>query len=991
MMTKFWLALSVALCTLFTPFAAIAQDTAQFIGTVTDESKAVLPGAAVSATEVSTGRPYQAVTDERGEYRITNVAAGRYRVQVELSGFATVLYPDVNVLVGQNATLNFSMKLATVQETVTVTTQAPLVDTTSAAVGGNVDRQQMANMPLAGRNWLELSMLVKGVTANDVTPNAPGVGTPDQFQLNLDGQQITSRIGTVGYGAQPKLSRDAVAEFQIITNVFDITQGRSLGLQVNAITKSGSNRYSGSAYGYFRDAKMTAADFVSGTVLPYSDQQVGGSLGGPIVHDKLLFFGSYEYERNPFDIFSQPPQLVGQTYHILDKQKTNLGLARADWQVGQQDHITLRWNGHDFKDPFGSLSGTTHPSQATDTNLRSQNILGSWSRVVSNTMVTEVRVGMNRVYFGYRNLPQFGCAQFVESSCGQGINNFLETGRVPLFIFPGGLQIGPRGNQTNLFYQRNPSARGDITWNRGSHNLKIGGEYIWHNELGEWHQTDRGNFQMSSIPANIVQLFPVWDDPKTWNYAGLQSSALSFQQGFHRTWEVPLAHTMWGVWIGDTWRASPRLTLNYGLRWDLDYGIFSPANITPKPIVINDGRTTRDYGPTIPNYDYTNVAPRAGFAWDVSGNGALVIRGGSGLYFSQTANNGTDNLSLYNNMISGQWFNRGQADFMTNPRGGVTNEQMLACNVPADCKVPLPAQTGTAFAPGYKNDFTWQTSFGVGHQLAANTSLDIDVVQFRWYNSRTITDPNVFYDPATGYNKSPAVFGRPNPAYANILYYESTGYRNYIAMPTALTRRMTNKLQLGVNYTLMFLYKDTAGANNGGSSNNNFDAVDGEYAVSREFQRHTLRSYAIYQLPWRVSVSGSYFYGSGNPYSAVIGSVPFGIPGNNRFNNLAPIAIPSAVADRWDGPTTICTGCVIPRNALWGDPLHKVDVRVSKEVPLGGTTKVSLMAEVFNLFNHANYGSYVTQVNNARFGLPVANTGNGYAPRRAQLAVHLIF
>ena len=328
---------------------------------------------------------------------------------------------------------------------------------------------------------------------------------------------------------------------------------------------------------------------------------------------------------------------------------------------------------------------------------------------------------------------------------------------------------------------------------------------------------------------------------------------------------------------------------------------------------------------------------------------------------------------------------------MTNPRGGVTNDQMLECNVPANCKVPLPAQTGTAFAPGYKNDYTWQTSVGVGKQLAANTSLDIDVVGFHWYNSRTITDPNVFYDPATGYNQSPAVFGRPNPAYANILYYESTGYRNYIAMPTALTRRMTNKLQLGVNYTLMFLYKDTAGANNGGSSNNNFDAVDGEYAVSREFQRHTLRSYAIYQLPWRVSVSGSYFYGSGNPFPAVIGSVPFGIPGNNRFNNLAAMTVPSAIADRWDGSPTICTGCVIPRNALWGYDLHKVDVRVSKEVPLGGTARVSLMAEVFNLFNHANYGSYVTQVNNARFGLPVANTGNGYAPRRAQLAVHLIF
>ena len=985
-MTRTWLG-AVALSVLLTPIAVFGQDSATFNGSVTDESKAVLPGVIITATDIATGRPYQAVSDQRGEYLITNVAAGRYKLQAELSGFGTIVHPNVEVLVGQNVTVQFSLKVAGVEETLTVSGQAPLVDTTSASVAGNVDRQEMANMPLAGRNWLELSMLVKGITANDVTPNAPGVNTPDQFQLNVDGQQISSRIGTVGYGAQPKLSRDAVAEFQIVTNIFDITQGRSLGLQVNAITKSGSNKFSGSAYGYFRDAKLTAADFVSQTVLPYSDQQVGGSFGGPIVQDKLLFFGSYEYERNPFTIFSQPPLLPGETFTIPDTQTTNLALARLDWQVNK-NHLTVRWNGHDFKDPYGSLTGTTHPSLATNTNLRSQNVLGSWTRVATNNLVTEVRAGLNRVYFGYQNLPEFGCAQFVNSSCGAGINQFLEPGRVPLFIFPGGLQIGPRGNQTNLFYQHNPSARGDVTWNRGSHNVKFGGEWIWHNELGEWHQTDRGNYQLSSVPANITQLFPAadWNNPAAWNYAALLPVALSFQQGFHQTWLVPLPHSMWGVWLGDTWRVSPKLTVNYGLRWDFDHGVFSPPNVSTKTITINNGLTTADYGPTIPNNDYKDFAPRAGFAYDVSGTGNLVIRGGSGLYYSQTANNGTDNLSLYNNMISGQWFNRAQPDFMTNPRSGVTNDQMIACNVPANCTVPLPAQTEAVFANGYKNEYTWQSSVGVQKQLGASTGLAVDLVGWHWYNDRIQTDPNTFFDPATGYSKSPAVAGRPNPAYANIIYYTSNGYRNYLAMPAALTRRMSNKLQAGLNYTLMFFYNDTAGANNGGSPNNNYDPVAGEYGRSLEFQRHTLRTYAIYQLPWRITISGTYFYGSGNPFQSTIASVPFGIPGNNRFNNLAPITIPASMVSRFDGPAVICTGCVVPRDALWGLPLHKVDLRLNKEVALVGSSRVSLIAEVFNVFNHANYGSYVTQVSSPRFGLPVANTGNGYAPRRAQLA-----
>ena len=168
----------------------------------------------------------------------------------------------------------FNMKVASLAETLTVTAESPLVDISSTQVAGNVDRRQMEELPLQGRNWMELAMQVKGITANAVD-TTPGV-RDRQFQLNLDGQEITQQVAGSGFG-QPKFSREAIAEFQVVTNLFDITQGRSLGIQVQAISRSGTNNLDGSVYGYFRDDKFNAKDFIAGpraAVLEPADRRV---------------------------------------------------------------------------------------------------------------------------------------------------------------------------------------------------------------------------------------------------------------------------------------------------------------------------------------------------------------------------------------------------------------------------------------------------------------------------------------------------------------------------------------------------------------------------------------------------------------------------------------------------------------------------------------------------------------------------------------------
>ncbi|HUK35004.1 MAG TPA: carboxypeptidase-like regulatory domain-containing protein, partial [Vicinamibacterales bacterium] len=272
--------MAIAVVTLLLAACTAFAQEASVTGVVADSTKAVLPGVTVTATSLETGAQAIAVTGERGEYRLPPLSPGVYKLEAALPGFATVTVDRLELLVGQNAAVPFTLNVGQIAETLVVTGEAPLVDTSSSQVSGNVDRRQMEQLPLQGRNWMELSKLVKGVTANDVGNSIGTTAADDLWQLNLDGQQITQKIANSGFG-QPRFSREAISEFQIVTNLFDVTQGRSAGIQIQAITKSGTNTTSGSGYGFFRDDSLNAPDPVAHTVLPYSNQQLGGSLGGP--------------------------------------------------------------------------------------------------------------------------------------------------------------------------------------------------------------------------------------------------------------------------------------------------------------------------------------------------------------------------------------------------------------------------------------------------------------------------------------------------------------------------------------------------------------------------------------------------------------------------------------------------------------------------------------------------------------------------------------
>jgi hypothetical protein len=399
-------------------------------------------------------------------------------------------------------------------------------------------------------------------------------------------------------------------------------------------------------------------------------------------------------------------------------------------------------------------------------------------------------------------------------------------------------------------------------------------------------------------------------------------------------------------------------------------------------LLIDNGRESGDFGYKTGIRDLTNVAPRLGFAYNVGGKNDLVIRGGSGIYFATPVSNATYSQQFYNRSIAAVFLPDGPG-FMENPTRGITAEQFLSGSV------PKPAQIVYPFDVNFKNPYSWQSSLGFQKQLGASMGFDVDLTALKEERQTRARDVNLFYDPATGYNKDPIIYGRPNPTAGTVMLMNSGGETETVLISSSFTRRFKNNFQGSMTYTRTLAKKDDT-TSFGYMANNQFDP-DGDYSRSSDFQRDTFRANGIFNLPWQATIAGSFFFGSGNYYNATSNMRPFNKPGTNRLNIGAPIVIPAAMLDRWDGPDVIATGAVWPRNALRGTPLKKIDMRVTKRVKLVNNVNVELLAEVFNIFNWDNFGNFTTLITSPNFGKPVATSGNAYVSRQGQLGVRVQF
>ena len=928
--------LLLAAAILALPALGYAQE-AVLIGAVTDSTGGVLPGVTITALHEATGNRFVAVTDAQGVYRVP-ARVGVYQITAELQGFSTVARSSVQLLVGQTVTINLQMAPSALQETVTVTGEAPLINTVGSSLGGNIDPRQVQELPVQGRNWMALAMLAPG---SRMTSDASATPLPDrnggeqrEFQLTVDGQQVSSERG---FGGQPRYSQESIAEFQFISNRFDATMGRSSGVQVKAITRSGTNALSGSIRGNFRDSRFNAPNPVLNRVVPIDNQQLAFTLGGPILRDRLHYFGNFEYEREPkVSIWNTPypkfnVELKGDT-------TVRMGGARLDYQLSTNSRVMGKVSAGRKWDPFGAGNNSHAAATGSQADVNRE-YLGQFTRVMGNRAVNEVKAGFTKYFFDQINLTTWSRhwqAHTPSLSHPEGVTT--GSPRITFTGFTiGGNQFYPQDGVQTIW-----SFRDDFTFSysaRGRHDLKTGAEFLRYRDYGHSCRRCMGviDARGGPAPANIEAIFPDSFNADTWNFAAISSITRTYDIGVGNFFTDDV-RPQYGAWIQDDWQFSSKLTLNLGFRYDLSLN--ASAQHYSLPPFVAAGRPE----------DKNNLQPRLGFAYRLSDR--TVLRGGSGLYFAVPLSVETYWMAhnVQNSVI--QITNDGRPNFAADPLNGqplptLAQARQRFCqvnNVPGCLRETIQELS----IPEFTKDLgkTWQTSAGMARQVGNTMSFEADYVYSQGRHEKDIIENiNVTFNPATGGNYPFSdISRRAYPEFGLISAGVRTGWSSYHALQTAWTKRLSNRWQGSATYTLSGLWDAEASPLSGLHSVPFPTSKDlgGEFGFSSNDLRHRAVFNGIWQVGRGFQMSGLYYLGVGER-SATVYAGDLRVTGAGgggqalRRQRLRP------------------DGTIIPRNSFTQPARKRMDLRLQQRIPLPGRASIDGIAEVFNVFNSPNW------------------------------------
>ncbi len=641
MSTQFFKWLRFACLALLPCITLLAQVTADasLTGVVKDSSGAVIADAQVRLERADTGAVREARTNGQGEYRFDLVAPGTYNVTISVAGFQTKLVKNVVLAVGQTLTNNATLDVGQQTQTVTVEATPPLLNAEKTDVSTTITPREVENLPLVGRDFANLAYLAPGVKLTDSydpTKNRYAiisVNGNNGRDVNVTVNGVDNKDNTVG-GPVMQFPLEAIQEFHISTQRFDAENGRSQGAAINVITKSGTNDFHGSLFGYFRaDALDTDEQVPNGTggSTPehpaYSRQWFGGSFGGPIKKDKLFVFFAYERERENQSLAEDT-----SSYNDLVLAK-NAGLAAQPAATIPRPFFETRYTGrmdytiNDKNTAYVSYSSQSNNSLNDQSNGTGDLTNGNFTKnqlLLANFTVNSILSSsmVNQFTAGY-----------------QYWNNLIASNiSAPLVTFPDGTSFGTNVNVPQQSFQKKWQFRDDISKTMGKHTFKMGVDYIFNPVEGGFFESGSTiALGFSASPSDILTNHSLY--PQGFATPGLVNS-ISFSNG-DPYFEV--ATKQLGLYFQDDWRVTPRLTLNLGLRWDKDYNMIGLSDVkqnrTYQELIALNNPLTNPYVSRLPHDDNKDFSPRIGFAYDITGTGKHVIRGGYGLYYGNVFQN----------------------------------------------------------------------------------------------------------------------------------------------------------------------------------------------------------------------------------------------------------------------------------------------------------------------------------------------------------------
>jgi len=987
-------------------------------GTVRDSTGALIMDAAVTISNPNLGIDRKITTNSEGYFIASSLPpASGYEVTVTKTGFTGYSAKNVQLMVGQNITVPVQLTVAQQAESVTVSAEVPLIEESKSGVSTAVENTQIQNLPINGRRVDQFALLTPGAVTDGSGGAVSFRGIPGGNAFLQDGNDVTQQWGidiAGGSNVPSSISQDAVLEFQVQTSGYSAEFGRAVGGVINTVTKSGTNQYHGTAYWFFRNRTLDATDPYARYNPPESRHQAGASLGGPIVKDKLFFFANGEVMRRDFplvDSIVNPQFYSGTTYvgqcgapatpaqcaaaqnyfsrffqTVPRTANQNLGLAKLDWRPNDRNSVAASFNLLNFDSPNGLVntvavtngSGVGSNGNIT-TKTRTARISDTF--IVSNSILNEARFG------------------WFKDRRAQDINPLLAppNGLLSGLSVQGQSNLGVSTNLPNVQPSEDRFQYADsLSWTKGAHQFKFGLDIADLRDTENALFNGPGSYTYGSITAFAQDLSGV-PTGKHW-------------QTFTESFGPLLTHASvvnYALFAQDSWRLTPHLTLNYGLRYE--YSTYTQPPLNP------DYPQTADL-----NQPGNNFAPRIGLAYSFNQN-KTVVRAGYGIFYARLPSASVIRLQQRNGVIQ-----------KTGTLNGAIPAQLAAGPTFPFRLTGLAGSVGltnvTYAAPDLATPYTEQADLSVEHQFGASTALSVSYMHSRGYQFISREDLNL--GPATGtatyiiQNTAGAQTGtyttptylaanKLDPRYASIIYLSNRGRLWYDGMAVSLRQR-ASKWMTG---TLAYTWSHSIDEGQGGAASNiyftdppastyngNYQADKGSSALD---QRQRLVVSGIITPP-KMNFGSKYVNMAANGWQLSL------IETATSPQYVDPILIVSSgLSGAGLASGTTINGMVtpfgapgrvpfLPRSSIPIDTTNHLDARITKLFYIRESMNLGLSFEAFNVFNTISNTSVVSNayfasgnIIKAGVGVGVGTASSGFPDgtnaRRAQVSARFTF